>query len=166
MKKNKIIKLSVIIVCAAVVIAAFCLYIFRTQSIAGIISIDKANITITEATAFYAQNGENLKQVYATNNSDDVNKVVELLSSAKARLIQWRPFVGALPLYAKEKDVYSFVLDDNTDYNIVLYFANGCVYYNDSKYKISDEDADRFSKDLQALCSESGTKTNNETVQK
>ena len=165
MKKFKIKKSVVIIACIAIVIAAFCLFIFRTQSIAGIISIDKANVTIASATAFYAQNGENLNQVYATNSSDDVNKVVELLSSAKARLVQWRPFVGALPLYAKENDVYAVVLDDNTDYNIVLYFANGCVYYNDSKYKISDGDADRFSKDLHALCSESATKTN-ETAQK
>lgn len=161
MKKNKIIKLSAIIVCAAVIITAFCLYIFRTQSVAGIVSIDKANVTISSAAIFYAQNGENLNQVFTSKEPNGINKAVELLSSAKAQLVQWKPFVGALPLYTTEKNLYAFVFDDNTDYNIVLYFANGYVYYKDSKYKIYDEDADRFLKDLQALCSESKTETNN-----
>ena len=159
MKKNKIIKLSVIIVCAAVAIAAFCLYILRTQNIAGIISIEKTNVTIASATVFYAQNGENLNQVFTSKDSNKINEVMDLLYSAKAKLAQWKPFVGVLPLYTNEKDLYAFVFDDNTDYNIVLYYANGYVYYKDSKYKIYDEDADRFLKDLQALCSES--KTNN-----
>jgi len=159
MKKNKIIKSVVIMVCVAVAIAAFCLYIFRTQSIEGIISDEKGNVTIASAAIFYAQNGENLNQVFTAKEPNEINKVMELLYSAKAQLVQWKPFVGALPLYTTEKDLYAFVFDNNTDYNIVLYYANGYVYYKDSKYKIHDEDADRFLKDLQALCSES--KTNN-----
>ncbi len=159
MKNLKVKKSVVIIICIVIVIAVACLLIFKTRNIADIISIDNPKVTIVSATIFNAPDEGKYVQVFTTKDASDVKKVEELLSSATAQLVGWKPLTGALPLYSTEKDIYALVLDDGTDYNKVLDYANGYLYYNSSKYKITAEDEDKFLKDLLTLCADSEKNT-------
>lgn len=158
MKNKKIMKPVIIAVCCAVIITAACLIIFKTRTIAAIISIDNKSVTINSVLIFNAPEDLKYTQVYASQNENDVKNVRELLEGSKAKLIGWRPLTGALSLYSQEKDIYAIVIDDGTDYNKVLDYANGCLYYNNSKFKLTDEDRDKFLENLKTLISDSHKK--------
>ena len=158
MKKFKAMKPVIIIFCSAIIITAACLIIFRTRTIGNIIGIDNQNVKIDLVTIFNAPEKVKYTQVYASKDENDVEKVKELLSSATARLVGWKPLTGALPLYTEEKNIYAIVIDDGTDYNKVLDYANGYLYYNNSKYKVTAEEADKFLKDLETLISDAQNK--------
>ena len=158
MKKYKFLKPVIIVICCALVITAACLFIFKTRTISDIISVDSPNVSVNQVTIFSAPEDVKYSQVYASKNEDDVKKVKELLSGARAKFVVWKPFTGALPLYTKEKNIYAIVIDDGTDYNKVLDYSNGYLYYNNSKYRVLNEDADNFLKNLQTLISDSQEK--------
>jgi len=154
MKNTKIKKSVAILICAAVVIVAVCLYIVRAQSVAGIISINRADLSSVSITVLSPSSGGEFIKVFASKDTSEINEIVELLSSTEAHLFEWRPLTGTHPVHTTEGTVFVFMINDEADYHMLLDYANGSVYYNNCKYRVSTEDVGPFLKGLETICSE------------
>lgn len=153
MKNLNIKKSGLVIICLAVFITAACLYIFRPRSIADIVSINQVDLSSALITVFSGAAGEDFTQVFASEDESDIERFTEILSPAKARLVEWKPLTGLVPKF-DEDTVCVVLLKDDKDFHLLLDYSDGYVYYNNGKYRLSEEDAALFSKDLEALCSE------------
>ena len=152
MKNLKTKKSNAIIICI-VVIAVLCRVIFSAKSVAEIVSISKVDPTSVLITVFSAAAGEDFTQVFSSEDESDLEKFEAILSPAKAHLVEWRPLTGLVPKF-DEDFVYSIFIKDDAEFRVLLDYSDGYVYYNNCKYRVSDEDIEAFEKGLKELCSE------------
>jgi len=146
-------KKSRAIIIGIVVIAVACRYICSTKSVADIVSISKVNTSSVSITIFQGAAGEKFNQVFDSKDASDLEKIVQILSPAKAHLVEWNPLTGVAPAF-NEDDVYVIMIDDIFDFNMTLDYSDGYIYHNYCKYRLSDADVEPFIKSLEALCSE------------
>lgn len=151
MKNLKTKKSSAIIICI-VVIAVVCRVIFSAKSVADIVSISKVDPSSASITVFSAAAGEDFTQVFSSEDESDLEKFEAILSPAKAHLVEWRPLTGLVRKFDEEA-VYVVLIKDDSDYHMLLDYSDGHFYYNNGKYRVSDEDAEAFEKGLKAICS-------------
>lgn len=151
MKNLKTKKSSGIIICI-VVIAVVCRVIFSAKSVADIVSISKVDLSTASITVYSAAAGEEFATVFESKNASDLEKFAGILSPAKAHLVEWRPLMGLVPKF-DEDFVYAIFIRDDAEFRVLLDYSDGYVYYNNCKYRVTDEEAEAFEKGLEALCS-------------
>ncbi len=152
MKNHKAKMLSAILICI-VVIAVVCRVVFSAKSVADIVSISKVDSSSVSITVFKGEAGENFNQVFRSEDAGDLEKIVEILSPAKAHLVEWNPLTGIVPAF-DEDDVYAIMIDDAFDFKFSFDYSDGYIYYNYGKYRLSSGDVEPLVKGLEALCSE------------
>lgn len=151
MKTLKIKKSGIVIICL-VVISAACLYILRPRSAADIVSISKVDLSTASIIVFSGAAGEDFTQVFESKDSNDLEKFVSILSPTKARVVEWKPLTGLARKF-DEDAVYVVLIKDNANNRILLDYSDGYLYYNNGKYRVSDEDAEAFLNGIEELCS-------------
>ena len=141
-------KLYAAMLCTVLIIIAACSYIYRTHSLADIVSFDRAELTWISVSKVLP--GEGAEQIFASSEKADVAYVVNLLSDLSVCLVER----NVNHFFYEEDNSYLFMImeSNGTDYTIA--YDNGYVYFNDNKYKVSEADIEPFINSLKTISAE------------
>ena len=141
-------KLYAAMLCAVLVIIAACLYIYRMQSVADIVSFNRAELTWISVSKVLP--GEGAEQIFASSEKRDAEYVVNLFSNLSVRFVER----NVNHFFREEDNGYYFMImeTDGTDY--IISYDNGYIYCKDNKYKVLAEDIEPFINGLKTICSD------------